>query len=81
MKMLGWILIAVSTLAFIFVFVVPFLDLSTAQKIGYATGLAIFSEITFWIGGFILGREFIRKYRAKLNPMNWFRPKETEKNE
>lgn len=41
----------------------------------WIAGLLIFSEITFWTGGILLGKEVAKKYRSYLNPKNWTRKK------
>ncbi|MNY52539.1 hypothetical protein D3C86_1882230 [compost metagenome] len=44
----------------------------------WIAGLLIFSEVTFWTGGILLGKEVARKYRSYLNPKNWRRKTPTE---
>lgn len=39
----------------------------------WIAGLLIFSEVTFWTGGILLGKEVAKKYRSYLNPKNWKR--------
>ncbi len=51
---------------------IPFLPLTTAQKIGLAAGLAIAGEAVFWGAAFLLGREVVRRYRRLFDPRRWF---------
>jgi hypothetical protein len=50
----------------------PFFPLSTSQKIAVAPLLALLGELAFWPGGVLLGREVVARYKAYLNPCNWF---------
>lgn len=70
-KYLGIILIVLSFVLYGAIFVVPFTPFSTGVKATLVAGLAIAGEITFWVGGFFVGRELVKKYRSKLNPLNW----------
>lgn len=36
-----------------------------------AGGMMGVSEVVFWIGGLLVGKELIKKYRQKLNPLRW----------
>jgi hypothetical protein len=47
--------------------VVPFLPLTTAQKIGLSSGLV------FWGAAFFVGKEAISRYRRSFDPRAWFR--------
>nr|WP_242949614.1 hypothetical protein [Clostridium pasteurianum] len=29
------------------------------------------SEVIFWVGGAILGKEIVAKYKRYINPVNW----------
>ncbi len=51
---------------------VPFLPLTTAQKISLATGLAIAREAVFWGAAFLLGREVVRCYCRLFDSGRWF---------
>ncbi|ARU60742.1 hypothetical protein CBW65_06300 [Tumebacillus avium] len=70
-KYLGIILIVISFVLYGAIFLVPFTPFSTGGKATLVAGLAIAGEITFWVGGFFVGRELVKKYRSKLNPLNW----------
>ena len=74
----GIALIGISTLLFLSILGVPFLDVANKVKITATTVLIILGEITFWVGGFLLGKEILNKYKAYLNPKTWFK-KKTEK--
>jgi hypothetical protein len=53
--------------------VVPFLPLTTAQKIGLSSGLVVAAEAVFWIAALFVGREVISRYRRFFDPRAWFR--------
>jgi hypothetical protein len=79
-RKLGLLLIIVSCGMWAAVLVVPFLPwasspLSTAiaQKALLTTSLLIISEVSFWVGILLLGKELARRYRQKLNPYYWWR--------
>lgn len=71
----GLSLIILSTLVFLSLLVVPFLNMEGAVKIKLSTVAFVLGEITFWAGGILLGKELFGKYKAYLNPMNWFKKK------
>jgi len=65
MKKIGIIILIISFILLGFLFLVPFLPVSLSQK-GIITGvLLVSSEISFWLGGFILGKEFISKLKNR----------------
>ena len=59
---------------------VPFLELETKQKVFWSTTCFICMEISFWAGGLLVGKELFNKYKARLNPTNWFKKKEPSEN-
>ncbi|TCP52188.1 hypothetical protein EV586_11439 [Tumebacillus sp. BK434] len=67
-KYFGIVLIGISFLLYGAIFLVPFTPFPTGVKATLVAGLAIAGEVTFWIGGFFVGRELVKKYRSKLNP-------------
>ena len=71
----GIALIGISILLFLSVTGVPFLDVTNKVKITTTTVLIILGEVTFWTGGFLLGKELLTKYKAYLNPKTWFKHK------
>jgi len=71
----GIILIILACLLFLSIPGVPFLDVNAKTKIIISTILFVLGEITFWVGGFLLGKELFNKYKAYLNPKNWFKNK------
>ncbi|HBV97455.1 MAG TPA: hypothetical protein DEF36_10470 [Desulfotomaculum sp.] len=74
-KKLGIALVAASFFLYGGVLLVPFTPLSTGTKIAVSAALAVSGEISFWVGGIILGREVIKKYKRYLNPLNWIKKK------
>jgi hypothetical protein len=71
----GIFLIVISTLLFMSLLVVPFLGVNGKTKITITTVIIVLGEVTFWIGGFLLGKELLIKYKSYLNPRNWFKKK------
>lgn len=71
----GIALIIISTLLFTSLLAVPFLEVDGKTKLTITTVVIVLMEITFWVGGFLLGKELLNKYKAYLNPMNWFKKK------
>jgi hypothetical protein len=53
--------------------VVPFLPLTTAQKIGFASGLVVAAEIVFWVAALFVGKEVISRYCRFFDPRAWKR--------
>ncbi|WP_316571519.1 transporter suffix domain-containing protein [Neobacillus sp. YIM B06451] len=70
---LGVVLIIVSCIFYAAILLVPLSSFSTGTKVAVTGGLVIAGEATFWIGGIILGKEAVTRYRKSLNPMNWFK--------
>jgi len=60
---LGLGLLVVSTVAWLFVFVVPFMTLDTARKAAIVAGLIVFGEVTGWLGLALLGKEMVDALR------------------
>jgi len=46
--------------------------LSTKVKVTLSSALVICGEVSFWLGSLVLGKEFISKYRNRLDPRRWF---------
>lgn len=70
--------IALVVASFVFygcVLLVPFTPFPGKTKIIMGTTLAVLGEATFWIGGIILGKEVVAKYKKYLNPLCWFKKK------
>jgi hypothetical protein len=72
---IGIALIALSTMFFISIIAVPFLHVDSKTKITISTILVVLGEVTFWIGGILLGKELFNKYKSYLNPKNWRKKK------
>ena len=72
---LGVFLIAASFILYGGVLLVPFTSWSTGAKVAVGTALAVSGEVSFWVGGIILGKEVLTKYKRFLNPLSWFRRK------
>lgn len=71
----GIFLIILSTLLFTSLLGVPFLHVDGKTKITISTIVVIMGEVTFWVGGIVLGKQVFAKYKALFNPLNWFKRK------
>ena len=69
---LGSVLVIVSTLIFVFLLFIPFIETTDKNKVFITTTSVIVAEILFWTGGLLLGIKIIDKYKSYLNPKNWF---------
>ncbi len=58
-KTLGWILFVLSSISFLLVLGVPFLDRPGTEKVATAGGLYLFSQVTWWACIPLLGKEWI----------------------
>jgi hypothetical protein len=65
-KIIGYILLAMSSLLFIMIPVIPWFDLSKSQIAGITTILFIAGEVLFYLSLFILGRSFFDKIKTRL---------------
>lgn len=65
-KPLAYGLIAISTIAWLMVFVVPFFDLSTVDMALWITVLFIIGEVAFYIAILLLGKTVWEKIKNKL---------------
>ena len=53
--------------------VIPFLPLTTAQKIGLSAGNVVAAEVVFWGATLLVGKEVISRYRRFFDPRAWKR--------
>jgi len=71
-----WVLIfgvfLVPGVLYLMLLAVPFLPLTTGQKVWAAAGLVVVAEGTSLLSALILGREVVRRYRRLLDPRCWF---------
>jgi hypothetical protein len=65
-KIIGYLLLAISCLLFIMIPVIPWFDFSKTQIAGISTVLIITGEVLFYLSLFILGRSFFDKIKARL---------------
>jgi len=72
-RRLGFGLVGLSCLLYGSLLLVPMTPLSTKGKVALSSLLVISGETSFWIGGLILGREVIARYRGELDPRRWIR--------
>jgi hypothetical protein len=72
-RRLGFFLVILSCLLYGCLLLVPMTPFSTKGKVALSSLLVISGEASFWIGGLILGREAIRRWRSALDPRRWIR--------
>ena len=48
------------------------LHLDARVKVAITTVLIIIGNVTFYGGGFLIGKELFARYKSSLNPRNWF---------
>jgi MFS-type transporter involved in bile tolerance (Atg22 family) len=75
---IGLVLMVISIVAFLMLPVIPFLHVEKGVKYVVTTSLFIFAEVTFWVGGILMGKELFDKYKSLLNPKNWKKSKTEE---
>ncbi|HHT00985.1 MAG TPA: transporter suffix domain-containing protein [Thiomicrospira sp.] len=65
-KPLAYTLFALSAIAWIGVFIIPFLDFSVAESAGIITALIVVGEVAFYIAILLLGKPLWEKMKAHL---------------
>jgi hypothetical protein len=70
-RQLGFFLVILSCLLYGCLLLVPMTQFSTKGKFVLSSLLVISGEASFWIGGLILGREAIARWRGGLDPRRW----------
>ena len=70
-RTLGFVLIGLSLLLYGSLLLVPFTPLPIESKAAASAALVIAGEVAFWVGGLLLGKELVSKYRQRLNPARW----------
>jgi len=73
LKKAGIALVILSCAFYGALLLVPFTPYTVGVKVIISSVLVFLGEASFWIGGFILGREIVMKYRKYLNPLQWFK--------
>lgn len=68
-KPLGFFLIALSTLCWVTVFIIPFLDFDVLEIAGIITALIVVAEICFFIAILFLGKEYWQSIKAKITQL------------
>ncbi len=71
-RSLGIFLVVYSFVAYGLLLAVPFVPLAAAGKVLLSSLLVGSGEVTFWVGGALLGKEVVGRYKKYLNPLNWF---------
>ena len=64
---------------FLFIPIIPFLEMEAKSKITLSTISLIAGEVLFWSGGILVGKELFMKYKSYFNPKNWFKKEDQDK--
>ncbi len=78
---LGVILVLSSLIFFALLVIIPLLEIEKQAKITYTSISFIVAEVLFYTGGFLVGKEVFKKYKAYFNPVNWFKKKKVNTSE
>jgi hypothetical protein len=73
-----WLGAGILILSFAFygsLLLLPFLPITGGMKATGVPVLIVLGEVAFWIGGILLGKEVVARYRHFLNPRYWRRQK------
>jgi len=70
---LGIILMVLCIPFFLFLPIIPFLEMDAKTKITISTISLIIGEVLFWGGGLLVGKALFKKYKSYFNPKNWFK--------
>ena len=62
-KIAGFIILGISVFVWLMIPVVPFLGFSVGKIAGITTGLIVAGEITFYLGVFLVGKEYLVKIK------------------
>ncbi len=71
----GLVMVIFSVALYGVIFSLPFFPISTANKLALTPVLMAVSEIVFWVGGALAGRDVVSRYRSYLDPREWCKPK------
>ena len=72
-RQVGYAALVLSTVAWLLIFGLPFVDLETETKLALGSGLYGLSYALFFLSGALLGREVLDKMKAHF--MGWFKRK------
>ena len=70
-RVLGFGLLGLSFISYASILAVPLSPLTIEGKIAVTSALVIGGEIAFWVGGILVGRELVSRYRQAFNPIWW----------
>lgn len=76
---LGIFLIIFCIPFFLFIPIIPFFEMESKTKITISTISLVIGEVLFWSGGILVGKELFGKYKSYLNPKNWFKKADRNK--
>lgn len=73
---LGIALLAISSFAYLFILIIPFLSFAVETKVWLTTTLVLAGEFGFWVGAVLAGSAVIKEIKNKI-----FKKKKTSKTE
>ncbi|MFX4261550.1 transporter suffix domain-containing protein [Pelotomaculum propionicicum] len=76
-KKIGLLLVILSCVLYAGLILVPFTPYTTGTKAAISSALVVSGEASFWLGALILGKEIVTKYRSYLNPVRWFKKRDS----
>ena len=71
---IGWILIIAACFCWISLIIIPFFQLSFAEKAFAATVCVVLGEVFFWLGTIIIGKDVFHKFKQKLKRKKYRTP-------
>jgi VIT1/CCC1 family predicted Fe2+/Mn2+ transporter len=78
---IGMILIISSFIVWVMPLGIPFLPITGKMKAISITSALVMAEVLFWVGALMVGKEAARKIRKALNPKNWKKKRDADKQE
>lgn len=69
----GIIILIFSLLMTPAIIIAALLHVDAKTKVAITTTLIVIGNVTFYGGGFLVGKELFTKYKAYLSPRNWFK--------
>lgn len=75
----GIVIIIFSLLMTPLIIITALLHIDAKSKAVITTTLIIIGNVTFYGGGFLMGKEVFVRYKNCINPRNWFKKRISEK--
>jgi len=69
----GIVILIFSLLMTPLIILTALLHIDAKLKVVITTTLIIIGNVTFYGGGFLVGKELFTRYKTRINPRNWFK--------